>query len=367
MDVTDTASSPVNLAAEPARQPKSRLIWLRALAISAVVGFGFWWLLRKGALPIVPPASAFSEVRWPWVWLYVGMWVVLHTFRCCRWYFLVRPVCEVSFLRPLLISLAGYGAQVILPFRMGEAVRPTMIARRGNLTWLAAAGTVGAERVVDGAFLSLGLGAALLSVRTLDPLPTRLGQLPLPSNLVRAAAMAAVVVFLSLCIAMWVFYARRIWAEAIVRRTIGRVSERAGDAIIKFLSRVSEGLAFLSVLRYSLWFLALTAIYWALCVASMQFLFRAVGLVDATFLQTMIVLGVMGLGLAIPNAPGFFGSFQISCYAALVMFFPAPIVLKEGAAYVFLLYVIQLSVTLVLGLVAFLAEEFLARASLSRA
>lgn len=351
-------STEANSAETPGPSSKGAR-WLRAIAVSAVIGFGFWWLLRKGALPIVPPRSAFERVSWPSVWLYVGMWTVVHTLRCSRWYFLLKPIGEVSFLRPLLMALAGYGAQCILPFRTGEAVRPMMIARRGSVSWLAAAGTVGAERVVDGAFLSVGMGLALLNVQTVNPLPTHLGKLPVPSSMVRAASVTAVVLFLSLCVAMWVFYARRAWAVRLVEQTLGRVSPRASAFMIQLLTRLSEGLSFLSVPRNSVVFITLTAAYWFTAIWSMEFLFHAVGVEQATFVQTTVVLGVLGLGLAMPNAPGFFGSFQIAAYAALVMFFPAEVVLREGAAYVFLLYVIQMSVTLVLGLIAFLAEEFL--------
>lgn len=357
--MTDAAGAAQGTEKTPALPVRGKGRWLQAIIISTVVGLGFWWLLRAGALPIVPPPSAFEHVSWGMVWVYAGMWIVIHTLRCSRWYFLLRPMGPVSFHRPLLITLSAYAAQVILPFRMGEAVRPAMIARRGNVSWLPAAGTVVAERIVDGAFLSVGLGVALLSVNTVQPLPTHLGELPLPSSIVRAAAATAAALFLGLCLAMWVFHAQREWAQKTVRSVVGRVSGKAADFLIQLLARLSEGLSFLAIPRYSLWFVGLTAAYWVAAVAGMQFLFQAVGLPEASLLQTTVVLGVLGLGVAVPNAPGFFGSFQIGCYAALVMFFPTSVVLSEGSAYVFLLYVIQLSVTFGLGILAFLAETVL--------
>jgi hypothetical protein len=62
--------------------------------------------------------------------------------------------------------------------------------------------------------------------------------------------------------------------------------------------------------------------------------------------QAGVVLGVLGLGLAVPNAPGYFGTFQISGYSALVLFYPLAVVMSAGAAFLFLLYVIQMTLTL---------------------
>ena len=76
------------------------------------------------------------------------------------------------------------------------------------------------------------------------------------------------------------------------------------------------------------------------------------GVPSPTLLQAGVVQGVMGLGMVVPNAPGYFGTFQISAYAALVLFYPLAVVTQAGAAFVFLLYVIQMLLTLGAGAVA---------------
>jgi hypothetical protein len=57
----------------------------------------------------------------------------------------------------------------------------------------------------------------------------------------------------------------------------------------------------------------------------------------------------MGLGLVVPNAPGFFGTFQISAYSAMVLFYPLGEVTRAGAAFVFVLYVVQIVTILLAG------------------
>ena len=63
---------------------------------------------------------------------------------------------------------------------------------------------------------------------------------------------------------------------------------------------------------------------------------------------------MIGLGLVVPNAPGYFGTFQISAYSAMVLYYPLEVVTAAGAAFVFLLYVVQMSLTLVGAAVALL-------------
>jgi hypothetical protein len=50
---------------------------------------------------------------------------------------------------------------------------------------------------------------------------------------------------------------------------------------------------------------------------------------------------VLGVGIVVPAGPGLFGAFQASTYAGMAMYFHDDVVLGPGAAYVFLLYVIQ--------------------------
>ena len=70
------------------------------------------------------------------------------------------------------------------PLRAGEVVRPWLLARTGEVPFVKAAGTVAAERIVDGLMLALLLSGSLVSTTPLSPLPNRLGKLALPVSVV---------------------------------------------------------------------------------------------------------------------------------------------------------------------------------------
>jgi hypothetical protein len=83
-----------------------------------------------------------------------------------------------------------------------------------------------------------------------------------------------------------------------------------------------------------------------------MWLMRGCGLTSATLGQAWVAMGILGLGVVIPQAPGFFGAFQLSLFAGLALFFRTDIVVSTGAVFVFYCYLIQVGITSLLALIA---------------
>lgn len=330
--------------------------WLRehALALTGSLLFagGFAWLLNAGALPIVPPAHAWGAVQTWVIPAYCLLFIVVHLLRCCRWILLVPPPQRPGLGLTLGIGLVSYAAVVLLPFRLGEAARPALMRSRARIPLGTSAGIVGAERIVDGLTLSMILLVALLGAEVVSPLPDHIGELPVPASFISTVAWAGVVVFSSLSLCMVAFYLWQDPLRRLIESQLGRVAPTLAARLAGAVGSVAEGLRFLRDLSSLPAFALLTGIYWALNVLGMLFLLWGTGIPSPTLGQASVVLGVLGLGLVVPNAPGFFGTFQISAYSAMVLFYPLPVVTSAGAAFVFLLYAIQMSLTLLTGAVA---------------
>jgi hypothetical protein len=335
--------------------------WLRRNALklggSIATGLCLAWLLRAGGLPVVPDAEAFADVEWNAVGLFVLIWLFVLFVRSARWHFLIAPIQPVPFRSVLTVSFIGLGALVLFPLRTGELVRPALIRAHGNVSGWAAAGTIAAERVIDGLFLSSLLFAALRFATPIDPMPDHIGNLPVPVAAVPSAAYAALAIFGAAFITMGLFYWRRHFARNLTQRVIGIVSPKFAERIATLIEQVSDGLSFLPRVRYAGPFLVCTALYWLANCAGIYVLLHACGLSSATLTQAMAVLGILALGILAPNAPGLFGTFQLSLYAGLAMFFPAQQVVGPGAAFVFLLYALQLGLTLVVAAVALVLDS----------
>jgi glycosyltransferase 2 family protein len=326
------------------------------LAVSLLIAIGFVWLLEAGALPLVPSRAAFSDVSWGAVLGYLLLWCAVHVLRAVRWYWLLLPIHPVPMRKIVNVSFIGFAAIVALPFRTGEMVRPVLIRKQGQLSGWAATGTIGAERVIDGLFLSVLLFFSLLISQPLDPLPDRIGDLPVPAAVVPGAAYGALVLFAIAFALMALFYWRRHFARRMTENLIGLVSRRLASWLAERVEKVARGLEFLPRARQLVPFLVVTALYWLLNAASTWLLGWGVGFTEMTYAQACVNMGVLGLGILLPNAPGFFGAFQISVYAALALYFPPAEVVGRGAAFVFLIYLAQMGVTFGAALVAMLME-----------
>lgn len=324
--------------------------------VSVAVAGGSAWALHEGALPVLPPAESFATVRWWTVPVYVSLYLVTLLLRAIRWHWLLLPIRRVRLARIIRVSFVFYGATVVLPFRTGELVRPSLLHQKERVSWWAASGIVGAERVVDGLVLSLLLFVALQVAEPLPVLPDRIGDLTVPVSVVPSAAYTVLAMFAAAFVAMGVFYWRREWMRGVLHRILGAVSPRLADLAAGVLERFASGLGFLPQTRYSLPFLGITLAYWGINTVSVWLLVWGAGIDTLTLAQGAAVLGVLALGFLAPNVPGFFGTFQLSLYAGLAMYLAPETVVGPGAAAVFLMYVLQMCTSVVCAAVALALE-----------
>lgn len=338
-------SSKSNLESVKAYAPRA----LASLAIAA----GFVWLFHRGGLPLIPPAGALSLLH---VWAvpsYAALTALGMFFRVHRWVPLLRPIAPtISAPRVVGIGLVGIAAIMFAPLRMGEAVRPYLLARDGKVSFVQALGAAGAERVVDGFVLTAVSALSLLLAHPLSPLPNHLGSMPLPVSMIPRAVFAAVFVFSGALVALIVFYAARGFARRATQTLLSPLSQKLADFVTATLERLADGLKVLGSKQNRLRFFGETLLYWACQLLAQWALLRGSG-IEGTFAQSTVSLGVLGLGVIVPAGPGLFGAFQIGIYSGLALYFPLAVLQNSGAAMVFVSYAMQLSVMTVSMLVGF--------------
>jgi len=267
--------------------------------------------------------------------------VAWHTIRALRWRHLLAPIANIPLRRILAVSWIGFAAMLIMPLRAGEFVRPYMIREKGKVSIAAATGTIGAERIIDGLFLTLLLGVCLQLAHPLSPLPDHIGKLQIPVAAVPVSAYLSLLGFICAFGLMALFYWRPSVGHRVVEKTIGLVSPSFARRAADFVARTADGLKFLPNLRYFGPFMLETALYWCCNGLSLWILARGCGIASITVVQAFVVMGVLGIGILVPAGPGLFGAFQASTYAGLAMYFHDDVVLGPGNLFVFLLYVIQ--------------------------
>lgn len=332
------------------------------LIASIVITIGVLWTAEHGGLKLVPDGGDFSAVRWWALAAYVPTVLALQWFRSVRWRFLLRSLVEVRKVRLFAVSSVGMSAVLLLPFRLGELVRPYMLRtppdRRAHgeraLTMTTATTSIVAERIFDGLYLSVVLAIVLVATPTIVPMPDHVVGLPISVAQVRGAGFAMLGLFGVGFVTIAVFYVARSWAHRATRIVIGRFSPKLAERLAGFAERLADGLHVFSRGRDALGFFVETSLYWGLNAFGMWILAIGCGITHGdgsyiTFPETCACLGLLGCAVMVPGPPGMLGLFQVGLYAAMTMYFPTSIVIGPGAAYVFLLYITQFSIQMVLG------------------
>jgi uncharacterized protein (TIRG00374 family) len=316
------------------------------LIASAIITAGIVYTLQKGGLKVWPNGISFEGLRWWTVPVYVVSLIAMSYFRAVRWRFLLRSFAQVPTRRILAVSWIGFAAILLMPFRLGEIVRPYMIREKGKVSMSSATGTVVAERVVDGLYLSIVLAIALLYVPHVDPLPPSVVGIPVSVEYVRHAGFLMLGVFAAAFATIAVFYVARDFARRATFAVFGVVSRKLAEKLAGIAERLAGGLHFLGRARDAVPFLLETTAYWFLNAAGMWLLAYGCHVVHAdgtpiTFGESCALMGMLGVSILIPGPPGLLGVFQAGLYAGMTMYFPTSVVVGAGAAYVFLLYAIQ--------------------------
>jgi hypothetical protein len=342
-------------AAGPSARSKRNL---RAAIASVLLIAGFVWLMNRGGLPLLPPEGALAKVEVPYVLGFMGLMVVHFLTRFARCHFLIAPLAELSMRRLMVINAIGMALILLLPLRLGELARPAMLREKGHLSAWAVTGTVAAERILDGVVYSVMLLCGLALATPQDPLPDKIGSLAVPVALVPHAARVGALAFGGAFVVMAIFYWRRAFARRLTERTVGLVSAPLAERLAGIVERLSDGLRFLINPRYTVPYLGVTLFSIASLVVGVAVLAHAVGISELTVGQAAVVLGLVALGFALPNAPGFFGTVQLTLYAGLAVYIAPAKVAYEGAAFVFFFYVAHVGVILSLAAIAMLLEYF---------
>jgi hypothetical protein len=343
------ALTPAESSGTPGAAPGKVRVITRLIA-SLLIGVSLYFVLRELGLEFVPSAESLAQLDPLAVAAFAGLWLIATFLRVYRFVHLLRPIQpSVSPLRTIGVGLLGFAA-LFAPMRMGEVARPLLLARDGKIRFVQAAGTVVAERIVDGLMLTTLLAIGFWITPPLSPLPSGLGATKLPLFLVPPAAHIALLIFVSAFIAMVLFYFWRSLAHRIVFNVVGTVSKPLATALTTQVERVSDSLQFLMSRQHGLRFLRDTTGYWLLSACAFVVLLHGSG-APASFFQACVIMGVLGLSTTLPGPPGFLGTYQFGASCGIALFFPQ--LATAAALFTFVSYCAQLItalLSLLLGL-----------------
>jgi uncharacterized protein (TIRG00374 family) len=262
--------------------------------------------------------------------------------RAQRWRVLLRPVGDVPLYPALSATAIGFGASAVLPFRVGELLRPALLGRRVGVALSAALSSVVLERLFD----MLLVISCFLVVSLMWPVPGALR---------RGAWVLAGVAVLGFA-ALMVVQRRRATSQALLERVLRYLPAGAARGLRSLAGSFLDGLGGLSDGRAVVLVLGYSAYLWAVITLTFMFGFLALEIDVPLFAASLATVVIVAAFVFLPQAPGFIGTWQAGCVLSLGLFGVSQ---ETALGYSLLTWIIQMSTNIAT------AGFFLAREGMS--
>jgi uncharacterized protein (TIRG00374 family) len=280
----------------------------KALVGIGISAFLLWWVFRDTDL-----GEVWREVRrarWGLLLASVavataGFWV-----RALRWEVLLRPVRTGTLLRNRFASVSiGFAANNVLPARVGEFARAWSFSRLEPVSISGAVGSLVAERFLDTLAILALLGVAILHPSF--PAGATVAGRPVGESI----RLVLLVVAGGVCV-----FALLLGFPTTLKRIAGRFAAifpgKGGDFAMEILESFLVGLGSLRrpalLVSALLWSLG----FWTWNALSFWLGFQAFG-IEASFPAALFVQAMVAVGVAVPAAPGYFGTFHAAALVGL--------------------------------------------------
>jgi glycosyltransferase 2 family protein len=280
----------------------------------AVLGIGIsviliYWVLRDVELALV--WAEIQGARWGLLLAAVAVATSGFLLRALRWKLLLHPLKPDTGLGNRFAAVnIGFAANNLLPARVGEFARAWAISRLEPVTVTGALGSLVVERLLDAVAVFSLLAVALLH-------PSFPAEATVAGRPIEALVTTLVVVLgLLLGGVMALLLAPRLFlriADAVARFLPDRAALLLVDGLRSFLG----GLTALQNPRLLVGALAWSFLFWGWNAVSFWVAMHAFG-IEESYITALFVQGIIALGVAVPSAPGFFGTFHAAAVVALV-------------------------------------------------
>jgi uncharacterized protein (TIRG00374 family) len=244
-----------------------------------------------------------GETRWSLLVAAVASHLLMIACRGVRWRLLFHP--DSPRVGPLVsATLLGYTVNNVLPLRAGELVRAYLATRATGTAFLTTIATLTVERLLD----ALPVFATMAAVVFVVPVPA----------FVKTGAIILLAVQVTLTTV--VFLLALEWAPVVrgLPALLARVP-RVGERLARWLTAFSAGVRCLRPGPHLPGVVGWTVMIWVFNTGTIWAALHAAG-VAVPLSAAVTVLVFAGVGVSLPSAPGFVGTFHFFVAQALALF-----------------------------------------------
>jgi len=284
----------------------------------------FVWFLRGVDLGAV--AGQIRRARIDFLVLSLLPLAMTFLARTVRWQYLLGPIGSARFGTTFRATVIGFAAMALLPARLGDVLRPYLLARREGFPVASTLATIVMERVLDLITVLVLLALYVLLLGGRETLPARLLG-PLEASAGIAAAAAAV-----LFVATWTLATHPERIGRLVLRTERFLPERIAQSLSGLARTFSEGFAVAREARALSFALVWSIPVW-LGIAAHAWLVAIAFGIRMPFPGAFLLQALLVIGVAMPT-PGGIGGYHAMYRLGATAFFGAPDEAAVGAAIV---------------------------------
>jgi glycosyltransferase 2 family protein len=313
--------------------PRAKKIAMQVtgLAISiALLSFLFYKIEFKELL------IALKEANYWWLIPNIILIMVTMVFRAYRWKHMVAPIREIPLPRLFSITMIGFMANNLLPFRLGEFVRAYSLSSKEQVSKSASLATIFVERIV---FDLLALLAIFGIVLIISPL-----------TVFKELKIGAIVTIITGLIGLtFAFYLSSHGQRDshILKRLISLFPERFRASIEGTVARFATGLEFMRSGKRVFWVTYHTFMIWVIMGISNYFILLAFGFGNLPLTASFVILVVVSILITVPSSPGFVGVYHYGTVLSLQLYGVSP---EQALSCALVMHATQFLVITIVGL-----------------
>jgi uncharacterized protein (TIRG00374 family) len=279
------------------------------------------------------------------LWLLASIAVIFSAYltRMVRWSIILAPVKKVSFKNLFSSTMIGFMAVALLPLRVGEIIRPYLLARRENISKsLTFATIIPVERLFDLSAILSFFAVYLILVPT--PHGAAAEQLDALATLKSASVFLVAGIFLAAIL----FVLLRFKSEkflSVTGKFFSIFSKKWAARFNKILASFVEGLTIIkNAKQFSLTYLWSLATWFAIGL-SFWCVLAAFGIMIPIY-HIFVILFLTAAGAAIP-VPAGIGPWHYLAYVGVHYFYGVPDSIAWAA--VFVMHIVGFFLAVIIG------------------
>lgn len=309
------------------------------IIVGSVLGLFFLWLAFRD-ISLADLTDGVKQMKVLYLLPCLLLAMACQLIRALRFGVILSPFCSLRARTLWDLLNIWAAANMIMPARLGELVRPYLLQQKGA-SFSSVFGAVIVERFFDLSGLLLLLGAVLWKTPKAPEKFSFFGEI-----LLICLIVGYMLVLLILT--------KKDKALLVLHKIFSILPHKAATFMGGVSDKLIDGLGIMASPKQALIIFSYSIVLWLL-FSTTTYLFMLAFSINAPFLVAVTIQVFIALGVALPSAPGFIGTFHAAGRYALALFGIGAIVAVSFAT---VYHLFSLVVSIGLGVISYIFSDF---------